>query len=242
MSARWLLFDVEGTITSLEFVRDQLFPYARAALPDFLRDNAERSEVRVALTRIAHEIGVEPAAVDAITAALQRWIDEDRKQPDLKELQGLIWEEGYRSGAYRGHVYPDVLPFWKQARTAGSRLAIYSSGSVRAQQLLLQHSVAGDISGLIDRHFDTVVGPKAETASYTRISALLGTTPAEIAFFSDSIAELDAARAAGLQTCRVVRPGVAAAEHTHPEITDFSQAGALIESDRPGADRAPSTG
>jgi enolase-phosphatase E1 len=152
-------------------------------------------------------------------------MDEDRKQPALKELQGLVWEEGYRSGAFRGHLYPDVVPFWELVRAAGMQLAIYSSGSVQAQRLLLEHSVAGDVSGLIDHHFDTRVGAKGDVASYQAIALELAIAPGDILFFSDTVAELDAARAAGCSTCRVVRPGVPPAQHAHRESSDFAGLG-----------------
>jgi len=134
-----LLFDVEGTITSLAFVKDELFPHARRALPQFLPANAARPAVSAIVYRLAQELKSSPADLDGISAALVRWIDEDRKHPELKELQGMIWEEGYEIGAFRGHLYPDVVPFWERTRAAGERIAIYSSGSEHAQRLLLQH-------------------------------------------------------------------------------------------------------
>jgi enolase-phosphatase E1 len=201
-------------------VKDELFPYARRVLTEYLRIHGELPKVRPILERLKAEVST--GDLDTLAGTLQEWIDEDRKHPDLKALQGLIWDDGYRSGAFRGHLYPDVLPFWEQARESGLQLAIYSSGSVQAQRLLLQHSVFGDVAHLIDRHFDTGMGAKAEVSSYVRIAQELELPAGDIRFFSDVVAELDAARAAGFQTCRVVRPGVPAAEHSHPEISDFA--------------------
>jgi enolase-phosphatase E1 len=223
---RALLFDIEGTITSLAFVKDELFPYAREALPGYLTTHADRPDVQAILYRLARELGIPSTDLARVASTLQEWIDQDRKHPDLKELQGLIWEAGYREGAYRGHLYPDVIPFWEDARAAGLQVAIYSSGSVQAQRLLLQYSVAGDVAHLVDDHFDTRVGAKGDAASYQRIAETLMAPAKEITFFSDAVAELDAARDAGLATCRVVRPGVPAAQHDHREIADFTE-GAL---------------
>jgi enolase-phosphatase E1 len=217
-----LLFDVEGTITSLAFVKDELFPYARRALPQYLEAHGNQPAVSAILYRLAQELKLRPDDVPGISATLVRWIGEDRKHPELKALEGMIWEAGYRTGAFRGHLYLDVIPFWERARAAGQRLAIYSSGSVQAQRLLLQCSVAGDVSSLIDSHFDTQVGPKSEVASYQRIAAALALPPEQIEFYSDSVAELDAARAAGFLTCRTVRPGVPRVDHSHREIEDFA--------------------
>ena len=35
-----ILTDIEGTTSSISFVRDVLFPYARRALPGFVREHA----------------------------------------------------------------------------------------------------------------------------------------------------------------------------------------------------------
>ena len=226
MSARALLFDVEGTITSLSFVKDELYPYAWRVLPAFLGRHVHDPEVAVILRRLSQELGTED--VDSISQVLRTWIDEDRKDADLKELEGIIWHDGYRTGAFRGHLYDDVLPFWQAAKGRGLVLAIYSSGSIQAQRLLLQHSTHGDVAHLVDRHFDTGVGAKNSAASYERIATALALTPEAIRFFSDSVPELDAARAVGLQTCRTLRAGVSPLAHGHDEIRDFVEDEALL--------------
>lgn len=215
---RGILFDVEGTITSLTFVKDELFPYARHGIRDFIRANGGRQDIQACLDRLGRELGT--SDVEAIATTLVRWIDEDQKHPDLKDLQGFIWAEGYRSGVFRGHLYPDVVPCWEQARRAGVVLAIYSSGSIQAQRLLLQHSVYGDVSNFITAHFDTGVGAKANPDSYVRIASSLALPGGEILFCSDALPELDAAREAGFMTCRLLRPGVPRERHDHPEVAD----------------------
>ena len=57
----------------------------------------------------------------------------------LKNLQGYLWENGYKTGAYATPLFPDVAPRLKQWRNDGLELAIYSSGSVFAQKLLFAH-------------------------------------------------------------------------------------------------------
>lgn len=216
-------------MTSLSFVKDELFPYARGTLPEYLRTSGDRPDVAAILDHLGRELGT--TDVDRIAETLVRWIDEDRKHPDLKELQGIVWEEGYRAGAYRGHLYPDVLPFWEQARQRGRLLAIYSSGSVSAQKLLLRYSSYGDVSGYIDHYFDLAVGGKTDPSSYERLAAQLTIPSPEILFFSDALPELDAARSAGFQTCRLLRPGVPKAQHDHQEIADFTVTPAVLPDD-----------
>jgi enolase-phosphatase E1 len=136
---------------------------------------------------------------------LQRWIDDDRKHTALKALQGLLWKAGYAAGDYRAHLYADAaerLRLWHQR---GARLFVYSSGSVPAQQLFFGHSEAGDLSSLFSGWFDTEVGGKREAISYQRIAEAIGAPPGDILFLSDVVEELDAARAAGLQTVLVDR-------------------------------------
>ena len=56
MQKTTILTDIEGTTSSISFVKDVLFPYARAALPGFVRDNGHDPEVRRWLDHVAIEI------------------------------------------------------------------------------------------------------------------------------------------------------------------------------------------
>lgn len=59
--------------------------------------------------------------------------------PALKNLQGYLWEDGYKTGAYATPLFADVVPCLRQWSRGGLKLAIYSSGSVFAQKLLFGH-------------------------------------------------------------------------------------------------------
>jgi enolase-phosphatase E1 len=215
-----LLMDIEGTTTSIAFVHDALFPFAREALPGFLGARWQEPEVAAAVTLMA-PAATTPEAAAQVALAL---MDADVKDTGLKALQGRIWAEGYASGALRGHVFPDVAPALRQLAAAGVRLAIYSSGSVEAQRLLFGHSEAGDLTPLLCAHFDTTTGPKREAASYAAIAASLRCAPEVLLFVSDHPAELSAAAEAGLQVAALVRPGNAPLPEGHPFeiLTDFS--------------------
>ncbi|HEY4555619.1 MAG TPA: acireductone synthase, partial [Lysobacter sp.] len=107
MPVRAILTDIEGTTSSISFVKDVLFPYARRALPAFVAGRGHEPEVRRWLDAVATEQG--GVCDDRMVAeVLQGWIDADRKHTALKALQGMIWADGYRSGEYRAHVYPDA--------------------------------------------------------------------------------------------------------------------------------------
>jgi enolase-phosphatase E1 len=152
-------------------------------------------------------------------------MDQDSKAPALKELQGQIWEEGYRTGELVGAVFDDVRPALERWRARGIDVGIYSSGSVLAQKLLFGRSSAGDLTPLLGWHFDTAVGAKTDPESYRRIVAAIGRSPGELLFVSDVVAELDAAGSAGMQTALSVRPGNApvSGDHGHRQIQSFDE-------------------
>jgi len=207
--------DIEGTTTPIAFVRDTLFPYARARL-------AEALALPGAAAIAAEVQRMAPGAPPLAT--LEHWMDEDAKVTPLKALQGLIWDTGYADGSLKGDLYPDVAPALRRWVRGGLRLHVYSSGSVPAQKMLFGHSVDGDLTGLFHGFFDTNVGGKREPESYNRICIGINVPPAEVLFLSDVEAELDAASAAGLRTCQLVRPqdGTVASER-HAVAADFAE-------------------
>ena len=220
-----ILTDIEGTTSSISFVKDVLFPYARRALPGFVAARGQEPEVRAWLDAVGEETGAADDA--AIVATLQAWIDADRKHTALKALQGMIWADGYRDADFTAHIYPDAAEALQRWHAAGERMAVYSSGSVPAQKLFFGHRDAGDLTGLFSAWFDTEIGGKREASSYTRIAEALQVAPAELLFLSDVVAELDAAREAGLGTVLVDRlddypvPRDATAANGHPRVTRF---------------------
>lgn len=228
MPIRAILTDIEGTTSSISFVKDVLFPYARRALPGFVAARGREPAVRKWLDTVALENG--GACQDSvIVEVLQGWIDEDRKHTALKALQGMIWADGYKSADFTSHMYPDAAPALRQWKDAGLRLYVYSSGSVPAQRLLFGHSDAGDLTELFSGWFDTEVGGKREAASYARIVEAIGVPADEIVFLSDVVEELDAARDAGVGTVLVDRlddypqPREGEATHGHVRVTGFDQ-------------------
>jgi enolase-phosphatase E1 len=86
-------------------------------------------------------------------------------------------------------------------------LAVYSSGSVAAQQLLYGHSTEGDLRSLFSHWFDTRTGAKQEVASYRAISEEMGVGGSKVLFISDSLLECEAAHAAEMQVLFSDREG-----------------------------------
>ncbi len=220
---RAVLTDIEGTTSSLSFVKDVLFPYARRHIDRYVREHADKPQVAALLDEARREMGIPDAGLDAVIAQLIDWIDRDRKVTPLKALQGLIWEAGYAAGDFTGHVYEDAAAALRDWQRSGMRLYVYSSGSVHAQKLLFAHTEYGDLTPLFSGYFDTRVGHKAESASYRYIAGQVGAAPETILFLSDVVAELDAAREAGMQTCQLVRAGGLDPAPAHPQVRDFAQ-------------------
>lgn len=225
---RTILTDIEGTTSSISFVKDVLFPYARRALPEFVRQHGGEPEVRYWLDQAAVDAG-SICQDDMIVELLQGWIDEDRKHTALKALQGMIWADGYRNADFTAHIYPDAAPALRQWHAAGLPLYVYSSGSVPAQRLFFGHSAAGDLTPLFSGWFDTEVGGKREADSYRRIATSIGLPAGEILFLSDIVEELDAARDAGLQTMLIDRledyptPRKGERARSHPRVASFAE-------------------
>jgi len=215
-----VLTDIEGTTSSISFVHDVLFPYARVHLPAYVRAHLDDPQLKSILDAVAGE-AARALSTDEAIARLIQWIDEDRKITPLKALQGLIWENGYRRGDFFGHVYADTVTAFRKWHARGIPIHIYSSGSVYAQKLLFAHTAHGDLTALLSGYFDTNVGKKTDAESYTAISDELQLNAADILFCSDIAAELDAARAAGMQTCCFVREGTAPPDIGHPIVATF---------------------
>ncbi len=223
MEIRAILTDIEGTTTSLSFVKDVLFPYARTRLPAYVVTHADQPEVQHWLHDAAREAGIVMASEQEIIDLLISWIDADRKSTALKALQGMIWEDGYRNGEFRAHVYGDVARCLREWHARGLHLYVYSSGSVAAQKLLFGFTDEGDLSSLFSGYFDTETGPKREADSYRRIADTIGLRPDQVLFLSDIEAELDAARSAGMQTTQLARePAECPLDAAHTCVADFA--------------------
>ena len=216
-----IITDIEGTTSSLSFVKDILFPYARQHIADYVKQHAEQEAVQQQLNGVKEVMGNNPN-IEQIAQQLVDWIDQDQKITPLKALQGMIWETGYRNGDFTGHVYEDAYLKLKQWHEQGINIYIYSSGSVYAQKLLYGHSDFGDITPLFSGYFDTNIGHKRKSSSYENILKSIGCNGENSLFLSDIIEELDAAKAAGINTCWLIREG-AIPDSTHRVARHFDE-------------------
>ena len=247
VEADHVVLDVEGTTSATSHVVDVLYPYSRERLGALLTRRAADPAVRRATAQVRELLGEPDAGPARVEEALLGWLDEDRKTAPLKTLQGLVWSAGFADGDLVSHLHADVAPALRRWRAAGVRLSVYSSGSVAAQRAWFAHTPEGDLLPLLESLHDIEnTGPKQEPDSYRALVASLygGAAPdrgaARVLFLSDHPAELDAARAAGLGTVRIRRPGephAAGPPGAHRELDSFAPLDVLRSRAVPAAER-----
>ena len=209
---QWILTDIEGTTTEVSFVYDILFPYFRAHMDQWKTVDSDPMNQVLEQTRVLvlEEQSINLTSKEALFEQLRQWSNEDRKVTPLKTFQGMVWEQGFKSGAIKGHVYPDVKPALEQWTSMGIKLAIFSSGSIAAQKQLFGFSIEGDLTPYFSAFFDTTTGMKRDEQTYQLIVEQLQAQANSVLFLSDISQELEAAHAAGLRTLQLVRPGTEA--------------------------------
>ena len=200
--ARAILLDIEGTTTPVEFVHEKLFSYARENLQSFLDENMDDQSIIKYIAEIKKASGKNDP-IESVNSMM----DQDSKLKALKDLQARIWKSGYEKGELKGEVYDDVPPAFKRWIMDGRSIFIYSSGSVESQKMLFQSTKFGDLTKMIEGYFDTAVGSKKDPESYDMISGRIGLDGKNIAFFSDSLEEVEAARESEINAFLVCRSG-----------------------------------
>lgn len=221
-----IVLDIEGTTTSLRFIKDVLFPYIKKNLAKYLRERWHSDEVIATLARLIRQEdrdqreGLNPPKIwkltetndfnriiDSIVSNVVWQMDSKRHNTALKQLQILVWVFGYENNELRGHVYDDVGLAFRRWRGMGIRLFVYSTGMAVAQQLLFSNSSQGNLLNLIENYFDVLVGPKTHPASFKKIATYyMNVTPNQLLFITDTVEEARAAKEAGCQVVVVQRP------------------------------------
>ncbi|KAL6432555.1 hypothetical protein ACFW04_006847 [Cataglyphis niger] len=224
--ARTVLVDIEGTTTSISFVKETLFPYVRQNLKNYIETKWEDEEFKQDYEKLKEQAkkdeedkldgfvaitGDKPEEEkDSLLKNILWQMDNDRKTGALKQLQGHMWREAYKTGAVKAHVYEDVPKALESWKNDGRKIYVYSSGSVEAQKLLFGHSIYGDLLKYFSGFFDTEVGAKQESDSYKNILSKIDDKPSNVVFLTDVVKEAAAAKEAGLSTIIVIREGNAA--------------------------------
>ncbi|PVH99397.1 2,3-diketo-5-methylthio-1-phosphopentane phosphatase [Periconia macrospinosa] len=218
-SGRWsgssvALLDIEGTISSISFVKDVLYPYALNRLSALARDSWNDPAFQNLLVGAGFPNETRPDA-ETLLAHVEDLTRRDVKATYLKQLQGKLWKIGYENGELKTPLFEDVIPTLQAWKQSGKALAIFSSGSVQAQLQFFSVVEDGpstrDLRPLFASHFDpTIAGSKLEKASYEKICKELGQDAASVTFLTDNVKEAEAADQAGVYAVLVDRPGNAA--------------------------------
>ncbi len=231
MQINAVLLDIEGTTTPIDFVHQTLFPFAKAKIGDYVRNNFKQITDEISQLEIEHrneenylEI-FDRTSPESVTNYLKFLIEVDRKAVPLKYLQGKIWQQGYEANELKSIMFDDVPRAFERWKTAEKTISIYSSGSVLAQKLIFKYSNCGDLTKYISNYFDTNIGGKREVESYLKIADSMQISAENILFVSDILQELDAAKSANFQTLLSIRAGNAEIidRHRYKTIHSFDE-------------------
>ncbi|CAI5756692.1 unnamed protein product [Candida verbasci] len=212
MAIDTVIVDIEGTVCPITFVKDTLFPYFIKKLPSYLENiqfplNSSSSDPIVEiLLKLPNEIRVNSQSTFNHFKSL---VDQDIKDPILKSLQGLIWNQGYKNGELKAPIYPDSIKFIQDYK---NKIYVYSSGSVNAQKLLFgyveDNGNSIDLNKYLSGYFDiTTSGYKNQPQSYKNILKDINKDGSSVLFLSDNINEVKAAIEAGMNCHIVIRDG-----------------------------------
>jgi enolase-phosphatase E1 len=220
----YILMDIEGTTSSISFVKDVLFPYFLSNIDD-INKLSNIKEVKYAFGQVLRLVKQDEnrdiTTSEEVILQLKKWCEQDLKITPLKTLQGILWQKGYQNGELLGHVYDDVPVMLENWNLLGKKMGIFSSGSIKAQKLLFSHSVKGNLSTYFSHYFDTQTGSKRESDTYSLISKELTLPSKRILFLSDVIEELAAADMAGMKTIQIEREGNL--QSWKLSVSDFSE-------------------
>lgn len=254
-----VLVDIEGTTTPISFVHDKLFGFVRDNLKEYLSSRWENEEVVADVTALRDqsnkdkEDGVEGVVeiskdddkekcVQSVVDNVIWQMDSDRKATPLKQLQGHMWREAYKTGKVQGEVFDDVVDALKTLTESGKLAYVYSSGSVEAQKLLFGYSDKGDLQKYFTGFFDTTTGAKTDKTSYATIAAEIGVEANEVLFLTDLAREAVASSDAGLKACIVIRDGNTPLSEEEqgqfPAIDSFAELFGTTNEDEPAAKKA----
>ena len=223
MKIQAIVTDIEGTTSSIDFVHQTLFPYSARALPEYIREYHQKSEIAAIVAEVREIIAQPNASLEQVIETLLDWIKTDQKITALKTLQGFLWEYGFKNHEFEGHLYEDAHRNLQKWFDRGIKLYVFSSGSEKAQKLLFGYSQYGDLTHLFQGYFDTRIGNKKQATSYQKIAAKIGIETHNILFLSDVVTELNAAKQAGYNTILLAREKLPEKSQGHSIVTNFDE-------------------
>jgi len=221
---KFIITDIEGTISPLSFTSDLLTKCARVNMEDFVYSNTNNHDVLQALydaQEYIHEVSGKKPTRKEVVQHLIEWLDRGIQHPALLKLELMLWKLGYENGDIKGQIYADVPLALDRWREKGIFTGTYSSNTIEWQKLLLKNSSEGDLLPYFSAFFDTGVGEKTDIFSYFHVADKLNLAPNEILFLSDNEEELEAARKSGMGVLQIVRKDAAATAKQTPHRSKY---------------------
>jgi enolase-phosphatase E1 len=197
-----ILTDLMGTIMPLDFLKTRA-EYNKSKVADFMANLP--AESRELIERLQDEFETTDPLV--LFDKIQEQTDVRNFKPDYMLFGEVLATAGYLSGELVPHVFEDVPKAFDIWQKNGEGIYIFSAGSAGEQEIMLQNSTQGDISGFVNGYYGTKMGSKEELETYRKIAGDIGENPSEFRFFSDNMKELNAADGATMDAILTVRPG-----------------------------------
>ena len=123
----YILMDIEGTTSSISFVKDVLFPYFLSNIDD-INKLSNIKEVKYAFGQVLRLVKQDEnrdiTTSEEVILQLKKWCEQDLKITPLKTLQGILWQKGYQNGELLGHVYDDVPVMLENWNLLGKKMGI----------------------------------------------------------------------------------------------------------------------
>ena len=227
-----IVVDIEGTLSSTWYVRDELYPHSRKRFVGYFEEYSHTPEVARARRQIIEMAGLDASASsEELAGVLESWMDRGEMPAPLRTMHAMIWKEGFAAGEFVSPFFDDAIPALRSWAEQSIPVFIFSNGAVPAQRAWFSHSPEGNLTPLISGHFSLEsAGSKQDVSSFRNIThdvaEALGKPREQFLFFSDQVEALDAARQAGWDTVGVRRPGdqyYDAGVGNHPEIQSLNQ-------------------
>ncbi|GFQ68287.1 enolase-phosphatase E1 [Trichonephila clavata] len=143
-----IILDIEGTMTSIDFIRENVFPYAESHLEDFIMNNWEEvkeiglllqqqsgdskgnSEDLIPLPQVPTTENIDEIQnfQRALVFYVKQRMNANRNDPAMKKIQGLVLRNAFRSGDIIAEIYPDTVKALETWSLENKQVFTYSTG------------------------------------------------------------------------------------------------------------------
>ncbi|KAF8785513.1 enolase-phosphatase E1-like isoform X2 [Argiope bruennichi] len=224
--AKIIILDIEGTIASIDFLRNEAFPLVENQIEDYILIYWE--EVKDILSRLRQQSVLDskessndlvqfpsfPTSENTevntnyqkvVIDYVKHLMKNKRDDRVWKGIQGFALQKAFRNEDIFAHLYSDAIKALETWSREGKPVYTYSTGSRDTQIEYFRHTIEGDMSEFIKEYFDVSIGSKLECQGYRFICSLAEVNPCEAVFFSDRPKEIVAAKNSGLKAILVDR-------------------------------------